>query len=382
MIGSLDGTPARELMRNKSHVEIAGDHLWFIDRGTLVARPFDATRELFTGEALPIAEGVGELGTSGTGLFSVSKSGVLAFHGPESAKKRSLTWRDRSGQTLGTLGPPARHLAVKLAPNGEHAATTGYVDTGFLGIWLHDVATEISTRFTFEAFGWPVWSPDGDRIALSPPGSSRVEVRPVFGGADGEISWEADAEFNLDPYDWSPDGSVLLASAWIKGKEINDWDIWVLPLDKELSPYPLFEMPFQQYSPALSPDGHWLAYVSDESDRGEVYVTAFPDRGRKWQISEGGGEFPLWSQRGDELFYLDLRDVVMAVPIDLQGGSFVPGSEAELFQTRLSRRAGQPFAASPDAGRFLTIERHEGAAPSQIHLLVGWKQLIERRGDQ
>jgi dipeptidyl aminopeptidase/acylaminoacyl peptidase len=382
MIGSLDGTPPRELMRNGSQVEMVADHLWFVDQGTLVARPFDSSRELITGEARPIAGGVGELRGPGIGLFSVSQSGVLAFHGLDAAEKRSITWRDRSGQSLGTLGPPGRYLNAVLSPDGKQAAVSAYEEFGFLSTYLYDVATEISTRFTFgEPYkGFSTWSPDGDRIAVTWLPGKGIEARPVFSGTDGEVLWEAEAgeDLSLIAQDWSPDGSVLLAREFLPGED-DQHDIWVLQLDTERAPYRLTETPFNEVDPALSPDGRWMAYVSDESGQNEVYVTSFPDGGRKWQLSIDGGKSPKWSPRGDELFYLDLDDVLMAVPVNFEGDSFVHGSGSALFQTRLARGS---FSVSPDADRFLIVEREERAAPSQINLLVGWKQLFERRGDQ
>jgi dipeptidyl aminopeptidase/acylaminoacyl peptidase len=381
MIGSLDGTPPRELMRNGSQVEMVADHLWFVDQGTLVARPFDAGRELITGEARPIAEGVGELRGPGVGLFSVSQSGVLAFHGLDAAEKRSITWRDRAGESLGTLGPPDRHLAAELSPDGKRVAVAAYEEFGFLSQYLYDVATEVSTRFTFgEPYkGFSVWSPGGDRIAVTWLGGKAIETLPVFGGTDGDVLWEAEAgeDLRLVAYDWSPDGSVLLAGEWVPGED-GQYDIWVLPLDTDRAPYPLTETPYSESDPALSPDGRWMAYTSEESGQYEVYVTSFPNRSRKWQLSKDGGESPRWSQRGDELFYLDLDDVLMAVPVDLEGDSFVHGSGSALFQTQVARGY---FSASPDGDRFLIVEREEKAAPSQINLLVGWQQLLEGRRD-
>ncbi|MGB5880097.1 MAG: protein kinase, partial [Thermoanaerobaculia bacterium] len=381
LIGSLDGTPPRELMRSSSQVEMVADHLWFVDQGTLVARPFDASRELITGEARPIAEGVGELRGPGIGLFSVSQSGVLAFHGLDAAEKRSLMWRDRSGQSLGTLGPPGRYLNAVLSPDGKQAAVSAYEEFGFLSTYLYDVATEISTRFTFgEPYkGFSTWSPDGDRIAVTWLPGKGIEARPVFTGTDGEVLWEteADEELRLLAYDWSPDGSVLLAGERLPGED-GQYDLWVLPLDTERAPYPLTETPYSEFDPALSPDGRWMAYISDESGRYEVYVTSFPDRGGKWQLSKDGGESPKWSQRGDELFYLGLDKALMAVPVDLGGDSFVHGSGSALFQTHAARGY---FSASPDGDRFLIVEREEKAAPSQINLLVGWQQLLEGRSD-
>jgi Tol biopolymer transport system component len=381
MIGSLDETPPRELMRNGSQVEMVADHLWFVNQGTLVARPFDPSRELITGEARPIAEAVGELRGPGIGLFSVSQSGVLAFHGLDSAEKRSITWRDRSGQSLGTLGPPGRHLNAVLSPDGKQAAVMAYEEFGFLSVYLYDVATEISTRFTFgEPYKiYPIWSPGGDRIAVTWYGGKAIETLPVFGGGEGEVLWEAgaDGDLSLIAYDWSPDGSVLLAQEWVLGED-GQYDLWVLPLDTERAPYPLTETPFNEFEPALSPDGRWMAYISDESGQNEVYVTSFPDQGRKWQLSKDGGASPEWSQRGDELFYLDLDDVLMAVPVDLEGDSFVPGSGSALFQTGKARGS---FSVGPEGDRFLIVERQENPTPSQINLLVGWNQLLEARGD-
>jgi dipeptidyl aminopeptidase/acylaminoacyl peptidase len=256
-----------------------------------------------------------------------------------------------------------------------------YEEFGFLSVYLYDVATEISTRFTFgEPYKiYPIWSPGGDRIAVTWYGGKAIETLPVFGGGEGEVLWEAgaDGDLSLIAYDWSPDGSVLLAQEWVLGED-GQYDLWVLPLDTERAPYPLTETPFNEFEPALSPDGRWMAYISDESGQNEVYVTSFPDQGRKWQLSKDGGASPEWSQRGDELFYLDLDDVLMAVPVDLEGDSFVPGSGSALFQTGKARGS---FSVGPEGDRFLIVERQENPTPSQINLLVGWNQLLEARGD-
>jgi Tol biopolymer transport system component len=385
MIGSLDGTPPRELMRNPTQVDMVAGHLWFVHQGTLVARPFDSKRERITGEPLPIAEDVGEIRGPGVGLFSVSRSGVLAYHGLEPAEKRSLMWRHRSGQSLGTLGLPARHLALELSPDGKNAATSAYEDEdgiGFLNTWLHDVETEISTRFTFgvPGKGWGTWSPSGDRFAVTWLGGKAIEARPVFGGGEGEVLWQAgaDDEIRLTSQDWSPDGSLLLAYGRVRDGEgrLGQPDLWVVPLDSEAAPYPLLETPFNEWDAGLSPDGRWLAYGSDETDQNEIYVTSFPEPGRRWQVSKDGGIFPEWSSDGDELFYLDLNNFLMAVAVDLEGDTFVPGESSALFQTRTTTDKGDPFSVSPDAERILIIETQEDAAASQINLLVGWKQLL------
>jgi len=246
-------------------------------------------------------------------------------------------------------------------------------------VYLYDVAMEISTRFTFgEPYkGFSIWSPGGDRIAVTWLPGKAIEARPVFSRAAGEVLWKAEAgeDLSLIAQDWSPDGSVLLAREFLPGED-GQFDIWVLPLDAERALYPLSETPFNERDPALSPDGRWLAYISDESGQYEVYVTSFPYGGRKWQLSKDGGGSPKWSQRGDELFYLDLDKALMVVPVDLEGDSFVPGNGSALFQTQVARGS---FSVSPEGDRFLIIEREENPVPSQINLLVGWQQLLERR---
>ena len=107
-------------------------------------------------------------------------------------------------------------------------------------------------------------------------------------------------------------------------------------------------------------------------------MTSFPARGRKWQVSKDGGELPEWSRLGDELFYLDPQDMLMTVPVGLHEESFAPGGGSSLFQMSIDRLGADPYAVSPDGQRFLIIVRQD-AAPSQVHLLVGWDQLINER---
>ena len=254
MIGSLDGTPPRELMRNSSQVEMVADHLWFVDQGTLVARPFDAGRELITGEARPIAEGVGELRGPGIGLFSVSKSGVLAFHGLDSAEKRSLTWRDRSGQSLGTLGPPGRHLEAVLSPDGKQAAVSAYEEFGFLSTYLYDVATEISTRFTF---GEP-YKGFSDLVSGRRPHRRYLASRQGHRGAT-RLRWDRRGGLvggrgrrrsqSHRPRLVSGRQCPPCHENSSPAGEDGQYDIWVLPLDTEREPYPIAETPFDEIRP-------------------------------------------------------------------------------------------------------------------------------------
>jgi eukaryotic-like serine/threonine-protein kinase len=272
-----------------------------------------------TGEAVPVAEQVQTaLGSGRAGAFSVSETGLLAYQEGSRLAGTVLTWFDRTGKQERTVGDPVMIFSagggLRFSPDRKRVATV--IQDRNNDIWIYDVVRGLRTRFTFDAANDdnPVWSPDGRAIIF---GSSRKGVVDLYRKAVDSVGAEellyAD-NFNKAATSWSPDGKLLLYTTVDSTRATAAADIWALPLTSEqtgtaLKPFPVMKTPFNEISAAFSPDGHWIAYVSNESGRNELYLTSFPAPSSglagKRQVSTGGILFkPRWRDDGKEIFYL------------------------------------------------------------------------------
>ncbi|MEJ2582292.1 MAG: protein kinase, partial [Acidobacteriota bacterium] len=283
MIGALDGSVSVQLFRAPAAVEYASGHILFVRERTLMARAFDADKLEFTGDAFPIVEKVTLL-QPGTviGVYSASQNGVLAYQSGEGETgSYRLVWRDREGNEVGTVGEPRGYDEVHLIPGGELAAVAlEETSAGSGDIWVIDLRRDLFTRFTFEPgyeFGVTPTA-DGKALIYSAQRDGVwVLMRKDIGGAgEGEVIFESDTE--MYPSSVSPDGKYLCL---YKGGDTTGYDLWMLPLSGQGEGAAFIDSDFNEFMVMFSPDGRWLAYVSDESGSPQVYVTAFPERGRK-----------------------------------------------------------------------------------------------------
>ncbi|OFW43075.1 MAG: hypothetical protein A3J28_17380 [Acidobacteria bacterium RIFCSPLOWO2_12_FULL_60_22] len=178
---------------------------------------------------------------------------------------------------------------------------------------------------------------------------------------------------------WSPDAQML---AMEESRSETAWDIWILPLQGDRKPKLFLQTPFSEEAPAFSPDGRWIAYMSDESRRFEVYVQPYPGPGGKWQISTEGGTEPVWARNGRELFYRS-GDKMMAVEIMTQP-AFRASTPKVLFEGRYEATTGlgirTNYGVSPDGQRFLMVKGGEQQqAPTQINVVLNWFEELKRR---
>ena len=247
-------------------------------------------------------------------------------------------------------------------------------------VWLHDLSQETLTRFTFEGNRNlnSVWTPDGKRIAFN-SNKEGPPQRIFWQLADGSGGLErlTNGEYAQVPMSWSPDGQLL---AFMENHPTTGYDIWVLRLaDRKAQPF--LRTPFNESVPRFSPDGRWLAYISNESGRYEVYVQPYPGPGGKWLISTEGGTEPAWNSNGRELFYRS-GDKMMAVDIATQP-SFTAGKPRVLFEGRyVPTPATSPnYDVSPDGQRFLMLKpsEQEASAPTQINVVLNWFEELKRR---
>jgi Tol biopolymer transport system component len=267
-------------------------------------------------------------------------------------------------------------MGPKLSPDGDRIAM--WIAGGNPQVWVYETERGVLTPLTSEGQNfWPAWSPDGKRLAFPSIRSGRTGL--FWKSADGAGSAErfTTSEYVQQPFSWSPDGESLVFHQSLDPN--TGWDIWVLPMDGDQEPEPFLKTPSNEFQPALSPDGRWLAYVSNESRSDEIYVTSFPAPGGKWRISTDGGREPAWNPRGGELFYRD-NERLMAVEITTQP-EFRPGRPQVLFEGpyEMAPPYGRNYDVASDGERFLMMMPSEPeTGPTQIHVVLNWFEELER----
>jgi Tol biopolymer transport system component/predicted Ser/Thr protein kinase len=381
-IQSLGTGERRNLVQGGTYPRYAlSGHLIYSQRGTLLAVPFDPQRLTVTGAAVPVAEGVLQSTGIGHAQYSFSATGSLAYvpGTAQAAFQSRLVWVNRNGVEQPVAAPAHAYRRPQLSPDGRLVAVG--IQEQETQVWLYDLARETLTRLTFAGnFNVnPVWTPDEKRIAFT---SNKEGAQSIFWQlADGSGGLErlTTGEYNNNhvPMSWSPDGQLL---AFIEVNPTTGLDIWVLRMgDRKAQPF--LRTPFNEGAPRFSPDGRWLAYISDESGRFEIYVQPYPGPGGKWQISTDGGSEPLWNPNGRELFYRSGAKM-MAVDIATQP-SFAAGKARVLFegQYQPSPATIPNYDVSPDGQRFLMLKSSEQtqAAPTQINVVLNWFEELKRK---
>jgi serine/threonine-protein kinase len=385
----------RNLIQGATHPRYAhSGHLVYAQRGTLMAVPFDAQRLEVTGTAVPAAEGVLQSASTGAAQYSLSATGSLVYvsGGVQSAQRR-LVWVGRNGAERPVAAPVHTYLLPRLSPDGRRVTVA--IAERETQIWLYDLSREALTRLTFEGNTnlVPVWTRDGKRIvfASSDEGPQNLFWQLADGG--GGLERLITSEYANVPNSWSPDGQLL---SFIEVNPATGFDIWVLRMGdtsqgsvqvpsassgQVRKAEPFLRTPFNESAPRFSPDGCWLAYVSNESGRYEVYVQPYPGPGGKWQISTEGGMEPVWNPSGRELFFRT-GDKMMAVGIATEPG-FAAGKPRVLFEgPYLPTPLTEPnYDVSPDGKRFLMVKpsEQEQAAPTQINVVLNWFEELKRR---
>jgi serine/threonine protein kinase/Tol biopolymer transport system component len=366
---SLDGKENREILPASSNVAYASGHLLYTREGTLVAQPFDPRRLRVRGEAFPVVEGVSYDYLYSRAVFSVSEDGILVYQAGGVADTR-LAWLDRGGKTLGFVDEPGFYSSPRLSPDGKRIAVAiSEPNLSKANLWIYDVGRGTRSRFTFASARetYPLWSPDGVWLVY---GSN---ARGPFGlyrkRSDGTGSEELllQTQNNIVPSSLSPDGKLLAFDAF-GGPHQMKTDISILPLTGDRKPYPFLQTPANEGDAQFSPDGKWIAYVSDESGRPEVYVTGFPRSEGKWQVSSAGGQQPRWSRDGKELFYLEGRSNVMVVDVKTEGG-LQAGQPRKLFAVR--PLFGGLYDVAAD-GRFLVNTPQGEQVIEPITVVLNW----------
>jgi len=381
-VGSLDSLSHKKILDVLSEAQYAAPgYLVFGRNTTLFAQRFDASSLSLAGEEEPIAGDVSvQINMLRTG-FAVSQTGQLVYSSSGSASDIELIVTDRSGKQLSTLETAGNYLYLRLSPDGQKlaAAETDLLNGGST-IWIFDLRSNVRSRFTFSngMNTTPAWSPDGSQVefASSRSGAFNVYVKPVTGVAEEKQVHAAPEDER--PQSWSPDGRFLILDSRPQSRQ-NSPEIAVLPLMGNGKPFSYLNASYANSGGQLSPDGRWLAYVSNESGRAEVYVTAFPQAKGKWQVSSVGATTPRWRRDGRELFFCRTDGLLMAAEVaagkdSFMVGSIKPLSERRVFQTFYSAT----YDVFPDGQRFIMAAVKPEAIHAPLTLVTNWTAELKK----
>jgi Tol biopolymer transport system component len=380
-VGSLDSATVTRVLDGDSNAVVAGGHLLFARNATLMAQPFDVDRLAASGEAFRIAEGVVRGLALPHAVFSVSGSGALVYRCTV-PDKQQLTWFDRSGRPVRTLGSAAEVRVPMLSLNAEKLAIDRVdPERSTRDAWVIDVARGYETRLTSHPANdfAPLLSPDGRRVMFASdrdgPDAS-LYMRSSTGDGPEERILVGGAG-DMRPQDWSADSKHVLFA--------TRSGLWLLPITGE--PRPVQVTPpggAQEMHPRFSPDGQWIVYHTNESGRPQVYVRPLAAGAEKSRISTGGGWGPVWRANGKEIFYLDPEGTLMAVAVTT-GAKVSAGIARPLFSTPLKGRAEasyrlrSTYAVARDGQRFLFAPPAEGGgAASSFTVVLGWDVAVKR----
>jgi Tol biopolymer transport system component/predicted Ser/Thr protein kinase len=349
-------------------------HLIYVNRGTLFAVPFDPAALEVRGSAVPILEQVAYGALNGPAKLDASPSGTLVYEGGGSdAGLVTLQWLEESGKTRPLLAKPGNYGRPSFSPDGRRLALE-ILDGSNSDIWVHDLERDTATRLTFDGKAHdPIWTPDGRSVVYQDP-EGMSWTRADGGGKPQPLLRTKGIEW---PWSISPDRKRL---AYFELGTLG-YDLWNVAIEGDSAalragkPEALLQTPFDKRYPVFSPDGRWLAYMSNESGASEIYVRAFPDvssGGGKWQISSGGGGYPMWSRTGRQLFFETLDNRVMAAAYTVQGNSFVAEKPRSWSERQLANliNSSRNIDLAPDGKRFAVILPVEQAGSQQARSRV------------
>ena len=348
-------------------------HLVYVRDNVLLAQTFDVSRLEVTGGPVPLVEGVSEaLAVYFAGVqFDVSRTGTLVYLKGAFTELRTLVWRDRQGRETPIPAPPKGYGVLRISPDGTRIAFDSRDRDN--GIWIWDIGRESLTRFTSEGENSPIWTHDSKRIIYSSADWLQMLIRPADGNGEAEVLMTSDRQ--LQPSVVTPDGKQLVF--WPQGA---DNDMMVLDLSGDHTPRLLPpKTSFFERHPALSSDGRWIAFESNEPGYRTIFVRPFPDTGRaRWQISTEAGTRPLWAPNGRELYYVSPRGELMSVAVQT-APDFVAGKPLALFDAVDPRYVNRPFDITSDGARFVFAKELEDPSKAQFVVVQNWFEELKAR---
>jgi serine/threonine protein kinase len=379
-IGSIDGKENRFLMPSNSSAVLVPGYLLFVRDGALVAQGFDAKTLQLEGDPHLISDHVYRSLATWHEVVDSSDNGILVYAPGNSQDMSHLAWYDSSGKNLGDFATSDFDLDLRFSPDGQKIAHA--VGRPNSKLFVYDVKTGSRQQLEFDdGFDTaPVWSPDGRTIAFSKRIKNRYFIyRKV---ADGSRASELIYESNENKMvtDWSPDGKFLLAQSRTATGRLA---IFKVPLDGDHTPQPVLTGEHEYFDGHLSPDGHWLLYVSNGEGSNQIYVSSFPDLAGKWQVSAhggDGGEAPHWQGDGKAIYFLTQGHSIMKADVSTTGGKFTIVGQRTVINAAavapLVFRRSFSYDVTPDGKRVLVNAQTE--SPDVLTLVVNWPELLKK----
>ncbi|MEP7028365.1 MAG: protein kinase [Candidatus Eisenbacteria bacterium] len=378
-VGELGGAKPESLLTTSSGVRYARPgYLLSLSRNVLTALPFDLSSRRGKGSPIVLRDLINPSSYSGAAGFSVSEGGRIAYPSFLMARSR-LVWFDPiTGATTNTPIEPAQYLGgISLSPDDRRVATTRAEGSDDPEIWVGDLERGVISRFSQEhgACDNPAWSPDGRFIAYSTStvGPQSLVVRALSGDPAPRTFGAADPAFKF-LRGWTPDGSMLVYG---RQAAATRWDIWLQPVEPGAPARAYLQSPFNETYGEVSPDGRWMAYLSDESGRTEVYVQSFPTPGSKYQVTTGGTGPVAWSPGGKGLMFGLEKD-----PSALQVAEVIPGPEFRLGPAHSRARLPSAILGGNGAhgGRRVLLVVIEGNSPTRsLTVVLDWTAALREK---
>ena len=390
-VGSIDGNETKQILQADTGAvyDARMGLLLFGRQGTLMAQSFDPKTFALAGEAFPVAEHLESANVPGVVAFSISDTGVLVYGvGTAATAGLELTWLDRRGQKTGTVGPIANYRGIDLSPDGTRLATHRHDGDGG-DIWITDLATNASSRLTFNADDHnasPAWSPDGKRIAFASHRAGKFGLYVKNADNTGDEMRLFDDEFIVgamgpQPSAWTVDGRAVLFS--MMKSPATGTDVWLASVSADHRLTPLLTERFYERFGQFSPDGKWIAYQSNETGSSDIYIRPASGTGGKWSVSTSGGTAPRWRADGRELFYTTVGNLY-AVDVVAEGTTLRLGTPKLLFQVNMGNQTHDdafPYVVRKDGQAFLVQQMASAsgtANQTSIVVALNWAAGIKK----
>lgn len=386
-VGSVDGTPSKLLFpcNSNAHHSESGFIVWW-HGGNLRAQRFDDRNLELVGEPFILASGVLFHADAGVAAFSLSGSSALVYQRGEALNENQVVLVDRDGTELEIIGQPGIYYEPRFSPDGRQIVLDISDETNRGDIWLIDRERGFGTRLTTfpEDDTEPVWAPDGSSVVFC--SNSGGEEQALFlqrlgAGNEAELLIR-EQNVALRPRSWSINGDLL-----VQREEPGQKDLWTYSFaDGSFHPY--LTSQFAEVDGEFSPDGRFVAYVSAETGRTEVYVAGFPDPGARWRISLDGGFTPMWGPEGAELFFLNPRSDLMSVAVSRAPGAASGGSKdrdlgfgvpQKLFRADIREYFEARNYDTLDGRQFLINSNVRSGGSKPLSLVINWERGLTDR---
>ena len=371
---SLETMEKRVLVKNAryAHYVPTGHLVYYARAGAIEAVPFRLATLEVTGSAVPVLEQVLLDSLNGTAQFVFSRNGLLVYAAGGDVGRSIPVWVDRQGKEEPLPMPPQIYGTFRLSPDGKRLAILQRELQS--DVYIYDMARGTGTKLTVEGnYYYPLWTADGKRIVFSRYEEAEEQWQILSAPSDGSSEAEVlcSSTSRLAPCSFSSDGKLL---ALYKGNH----DLCILPFEGQHELEPLLETDFMEVFPAFSPDSRWLAYASNRDGKFQIYVRPYPAMSSVWQISTNLGEEPIWSPKGDELFYRSGDNKWMVVSISTEP-EFVAGTPQVLFEGPYSNVSGLSYDVAPDGQRFLVLKpQYDDSQVRELHVVTNWFEELKR----